>query len=128
MEAWWDDNHSIVSALRSRYCEYNPDNMIPIHKLLRQNLFYQIQVATWSSAHTHSLPSPRRYSSLRALAFWTICLHSSLHPRLIIWFLNNLVLWCEVLSLTPNPNLEDQGVPLRLAPTHWPVRHGCSYQ
>jgi hypothetical protein len=27
----------------------------------------------------------------------------SIHPRLIIWFLNNLVLWCKVVSLTPNP-------------------------
>jgi hypothetical protein len=26
-----------------------------------------------------------------------------IHPRLIIWFPNNLVLWCEVVSLTPNP-------------------------
>jgi hypothetical protein len=26
------------------------------------------------------------------------------------------------------PNLEDQGIPLRLAPTPWPVRHGCPYQ
>jgi hypothetical protein len=28
----------------------------------------------------------------------------------------------------PAPNLEDQGIPLRLAPTPWPVRHGWSYQ
>jgi hypothetical protein len=41
--------------------------------------------------HTHILPSSRRYSSGWALASWTICLNSSFHPRLIIWFLNNLV-------------------------------------
>jgi hypothetical protein len=31
----------------------------------------------------------------------------------------------RLLVSRPTPNLEDQGVPLRLAPTPWPVRHGC---
>jgi hypothetical protein len=46
------------------------------------------------------------------------------HPRLIIRFLNNLVLQCEVRSLTLNPNLEDQGVPLCLPATPSPVGMG----
>jgi hypothetical protein len=28
----------------------------------------------------------------------------------------------------PTPNLEDQCIPLRLAPTSWPVRPGWPYQ
>jgi hypothetical protein len=28
----------------------------------------------------------------------------------------------------PTPNLEDQCIPLRLAPTLWPVRPGWPYQ
>jgi hypothetical protein len=42
------------------------------------------------------------------------------HPRLIIWFLNNLVfmVW-GLLASRPTPNLEDQGIPLRLAPNPW---------
>jgi hypothetical protein len=28
----------------------------------------------------------------------------------------------------PTSNLEDQGIPLHLAPTPWPVRHWCPYQ
>jgi hypothetical protein len=34
----------------------------------------------------------------------------------------------RLLVSLPTPNLEDQGIPLRLAPTPWPVRHGCLYQ
>jgi hypothetical protein len=34
----------------------------------------------------------------------------------------------RLLASRPTPNLEDQGIPLRLAPTLWPVLHGCSYQ
>jgi hypothetical protein len=41
----------------------------------------------------------------------------SVHPRLNIRFLNNLFLWYEVVSLTPNPNLGDQGITLRLTPS-----------
>jgi hypothetical protein len=33
----------------------------------------------------------------------------------------------RLLASRPTPNLEDQGIPLRLAPT-WPVRHGWPYQ
>jgi hypothetical protein len=33
-----------------------------------------------------------------------------------------------LLASRPTPNLQDQGIPLRLAPTPWPVRHGWSYQ
>jgi hypothetical protein len=38
------------------------------------------------------------------LASWTICLHSSLHPRLTVWFLNSLVfiVWaCQPHSQPP---------------------------
>jgi hypothetical protein len=34
----------------------------------------------------------------------------------------------RLLASRPTRNLEDQGIPLRLAPTSWPVRHGCPYQ
>jgi hypothetical protein len=34
----------------------------------------------------------------------------------------------RLLALRPTPNLEDQGIPLRLAPTPWPIRHGWPYQ
>jgi hypothetical protein len=34
----------------------------------------------------------------------------------------------RLLVSRPTPNLEDQGIPLRLAPTPSPVRHGCPYQ
>jgi hypothetical protein len=33
-----------------------------------------------------------------------------------------------LLALRPTSNLEGQGVPLRLALTPWPGRHGWSYQ
>jgi hypothetical protein len=33
-----------------------------------------------------------------------------------------------LLVSRPTTNLEDQDIPLRLAPTRWPVRHGCPYQ
>jgi hypothetical protein len=29
-----------------------------------------------------------------------------------------------LLLSRPTPNLEDQGIPLRLASTPWPIRHG----
>jgi hypothetical protein len=49
--------------------------------------------------------------------FRSFSIHS-IHPRLIIWFLNNLVLYgVRLLVSRPNLNLEDQGIPLRLAPT-----------
>jgi hypothetical protein len=45
------------------------------------------------------------------------CIHS-IHPRLIIWFLNNLVFYgVRLLASRPTPNLEDQSIPIRLAPT-----------
>jgi hypothetical protein len=31
----------------------------------------------------------------------------------------------RLLDSRPTPNLEDQGIPLRLAPTPWPVRMGA---
>jgi hypothetical protein len=34
----------------------------------------------------------------------------------------------RLLISRPTPNLEDQGIPLRLAPTPWRIRHGCPYQ
>jgi hypothetical protein len=34
----------------------------------------------------------------------------------------------RLLVSRPIPNLEDQGLPLCLAPTPWPVRHGWPYQ
>jgi hypothetical protein len=34
----------------------------------------------------------------------------------------------RLLASRPTPNLEDQGIPLCLAPTPWPVRHGCPHQ
>jgi hypothetical protein len=33
----------------------------------------------------------------------------------------------RLLASRPTPNLEDQDIFLRLAPTPWPVRHGCPY-
>jgi hypothetical protein len=34
----------------------------------------------------------------------------------------------RLLVSRPIPNLEDQGIPLHVAPTPWPVLHGCLYQ
>jgi hypothetical protein len=34
----------------------------------------------------------------------------------------------RLLVSRPTPNLEDQGIPLRLASTPWPVRYGWPYQ
>jgi hypothetical protein len=34
----------------------------------------------------------------------------------------------RLLVSRPTPNMEDQGIPLRLAPIPWPVRHGWPYQ
>jgi hypothetical protein len=34
----------------------------------------------------------------------------------------------RLLASLPIPNLEDQGIPFRLAPILWPVRRGCPYQ
>jgi hypothetical protein len=34
----------------------------------------------------------------------------------------------RLLASRPTSNLEDQGIPLRLAPTPWPVRQGWPYQ
>jgi hypothetical protein len=34
----------------------------------------------------------------------------------------------RLLASRPTPNLEDQSIPLRLAPTLWPVRHGWPRQ
>jgi hypothetical protein len=31
----------------------------------------------------------------------------------------------RLLASRPTPNLEDQGIPFHLAPTPWPVQHGC---
>jgi hypothetical protein len=52
----------------------------------------------------------------------------SIHPRLTVWFLNSLVFTVRSLASRPTPILEDQGIPLRLAPTPWSDRHGWSYQ
>jgi hypothetical protein len=39
-------------------------------------------------------------------------------PWLTVWFLNNLVFYgVRLLASRPTPNMEDQGIPLRLAPT-----------
>jgi hypothetical protein len=34
----------------------------------------------------------------------------------------------RLLVSRPTPNFDDQVIPLRLAPTPCPVRHGCPYQ
>jgi hypothetical protein len=34
----------------------------------------------------------------------------------------------RLLASRPTPNLEDLGIPFRLAPTPWPVWHGFPYQ
>jgi hypothetical protein len=72
------------------------------------------------------LPSPRRYSSGWALTSWTVCLHTSLHPSEADHLVSEQFCFYGVrlLASRPTPNLEDQGVPLCLAPTPWPVRHG----
>jgi hypothetical protein len=71
------------------------------------------------------LHSPRRYSSGWALASWTICLHSEADCLVSEQFSFYGV---RLLVTRPNPNLEDRGIPLRLAPTPWPVRHEWPYQ
>jgi hypothetical protein len=95
--------------------------------------------------YTLYLPSPRRYSSGRALASWIICLHffSILHLPLLPSFHFHFsdvdfrsihsseaehfsFYSVRLLTSRPNHNLEDQGIPFRLAPTPWPVRHGWS--
>jgi hypothetical protein len=69
---------------------------------------------------------------------------SALQPRVSFGLLNNLPPFFSIgvclvseqfnfygvgLSASrPTPNLEDQGIPLRLAPTHWLVQHGWPYQ
>jgi hypothetical protein len=95
----------------------------------------------------HFLPSPRRYSSGWALASWITCLHSSLFfinpPHPFTFILRRAIHPSEadclvseqfsfygarLLASRPTSNLEDQDIPLRLAPTRWPVRHGWPYQ
>jgi hypothetical protein len=34
----------------------------------------------------------------------------------------------RLLASRRTPNLENQDISLRLAPTPWPVRHGCPYK
>jgi hypothetical protein len=75
------------------------------------------------------LPSPRRYSLGWALAFWTICLHSSISSKADCVVSEQFSFYgVRLLASRPTPNMEDQGIPLRLAPTPWPVRHGWPYQ
>jgi hypothetical protein len=64
------------------------------------------------------------------LASWTICLHFSLYPSEADYLLSEQFSFYGVrlLASRPIPKLEDQVIPLRLAPTPWPVRHGCPYQ
>jgi hypothetical protein len=64
------------------------------------------------------------------LASWTICLHSSLHPSEVDYLVSEQFSFYGVRLLVSRrtPNLEDQGIPLRLASTPWPVRHGWPYQ
>jgi hypothetical protein len=41
-----------------------------------------------------------------------------IHPRLIVWFSEQFSFYgVRLLASRPTPNLEDQGIPLRLAPT-----------
>jgi hypothetical protein len=69
------------------------------------------------------LPSPSGWP----LASWTICLHSSLfRGRLVSEQFSSYGV--RLLASRPTPNLEDQDIPLRLAPTPWPARRGWSYQ
>jgi hypothetical protein len=83
------------------------------------------------------LASPRRYSSGWTLASWTICLQSSLffifpdfhsfHPFEVGYLVPEQFSFYGVrwLASRPTPNLDDQVIPLRLAPIPWSVRHGC---
>jgi hypothetical protein len=54
----------------------------------------------------------------------------SIHPFEADYLLSEQFSFCGVrlLASRPNSNLEDQSIPLRLAPTPWPVRHGWPYQ
>jgi hypothetical protein len=65
------------------------------------------------------LPSPRRYSWGWALASWTICLHSSLFRGCLVSEQFSFY-GVSLLASRPTPNLEDQVILLRLAPTPWP--------
>jgi hypothetical protein len=60
---------------------------------------------------------------------FSLILHS-LHPSEADYLVSEQFSFFGVRLLVsrPTPNLEDQGIPLRLAPTPWPVRHGCLYQ
>jgi hypothetical protein len=74
------------------------------------------------------LPSPQCYSSGWTFASWTVCLHFSLlfiHPSEADFLVSEQFRFYGVrlLAWLPTPNLEDQGSPLHLAPTPWPVWH-----
>jgi hypothetical protein len=58
--------------------------------------------------------------------FRWFCIHSSEANYLVPEQFN--FYGVRLLVSSPTPNLEDQGIPLRLAPTPWTVRHGCPYQ
>jgi hypothetical protein len=60
------------------------------------------------------------------LASWTICLHSSEADYLVSEQFS--FYGVKLLGSRPTLNLKDQDIPLRLAPTPWPVRDGWSYQ
>jgi hypothetical protein len=54
---------------------------------------------------------------------------NSVHPRLINLVPEQFSFYgVRLLVSCPTPSLEDQGIALRLAPTPWPVQHGCPYQ
>jgi hypothetical protein len=86
--------------------------------------------AVWNYVSWVMLRNPplRRYSSGCALPSWTICLHSSLfiYPSEANYLVSKqfsfygMKLWASHTT----PNLEEQDVPLRLAPSRWSVRHG----
>jgi hypothetical protein len=58
------------------------------------------------------------------------CSLISLHPSEADYMVSKQFSFYGVrlLASRPAPNLKDQGIPLLLAPTPWPVRHGWSYQ
>jgi hypothetical protein len=62
------------------------------------------------------LLSPRRYSSGWALASWAICLHSSPSEADYLVSAQFSFYGVRLLASLPTPNLEDQGVPICLAP------------
>jgi hypothetical protein len=66
---------------------------------------------------------------IHALHPFSLILHS-FHPSEADYLVPEQFSFYSVslLASRPTPNLEDHGIPLRLAPTPWPVWHGCPYQ